>query len=68
MLVENESVGNTDIKEKMEDVLVQLPTLSAAVVVAAQLITPIHSTHITVVHFDSFWTGNLDVGAIILSH
>ena len=50
VLVKNESVGNADIKQKMEEVLVQLPILSAAVVIATQLITPIHSTHITVAH------------------
>ena len=42
VFVKNESVGNADIKQKIE-VLVQLPILSAAVVVTTQLITPIHS-------------------------
>ena len=66
ILVQNESVGNADIKHKME-VLVQLPSLSAAVVVAVQLITLIHSTHITVVCYDCFWTENLNAGSILLS-
>ena len=49
VLIKDEGVGDSHIEKKVVNVLIKLPTLGAAAVVASQLITVIHCTHPPVV-------------------
>ena len=57
VLVHDESIGDADIKGKVKKVLIELPTLSAAVVVPSYLISTINSTHVFVVGDDRLRAG-----------
>ena len=58
VFIQDERVGDGDIKEKVKDVLIKLATLGAAIIAPPQLITTINSSHTLVVCDDGFWAGN----------
>ena len=58
VFIQDERVGDGDIKEKVKDVLIKLATLGVAIIVPPQLITTINSSHTLVVCDDGFWAGN----------
>ena len=66
VLVEDKRVGDRHVEKEVVDILIKFPTLCAAAVVAAQLITVIHCTHPPIVQDDTLRAGNWDSGAILL--
>ena len=51
MLLEDKSIGDENIKEEMEDILVKLPASSSTAIVPSHLIS-IYATHVLVVAND----------------
>ena len=49
MLIQTEGVGDCHVEKQVIDILIKLPTLGVADVIAAQLITVINYTHPPVV-------------------
>ena len=66
VLVQNEAVRDRDVKKEVIDVLIKLPTLGAAAVVASQLVTVINCTHQPVVQDYTLCAGNWNSGPILL--
>ena len=57
VLVQDECISDAYIKQEVEDILVEFPTLHLEVVVAAELVPSVHTTHVLVVTDDGFWGG-----------
>ena len=56
ILVEDDCICNTDVKQEVEDILIEFPTLHLAVIVSTELVTSVHATHVVVVDYDGFRT------------
>ena len=66
ILLEDESVGDGNIEEEMENVLVKLPASSSTTIVPSHLITTIYTTHVLVVANDGRWACHFYLTTILL--
>ena len=55
VLVQHKRIGNSDIKQKVKDILVELPTFRTLAIIASKLVVLIHPSH-ELVGDDDFWT------------
>ena len=67
VLVYDVCICNAYIIQKEEDVLVELPTLRSAGIVAATLVSPVYSTHEVVIIDDGFRARYLSSASILLT-
>ncbi len=66
-LVQNEGISYGDIKQKVVNVFVDLPTFYSYMVVPPQLVTLVHSSHTLIVPLYSFRTDHRLSCPILLS-
>ena len=66
VLVQHKRICYGDIKQEVENILIELSTLCAAAVIASELIALIHSSHKLIVRDDGFRTWHWNPGSILL--
>ena len=57
-LLENVGVGDSDVEQKIKNILIKFSALRSATIVAANLVTPVNSAHELIVIDDGQWTRN----------
>ena len=65
--MEDECICNADVKQEIEDVLIEFSTLHLAVIISTDLVSSVHATHVAVVDYDGFRTRDRDASAILLA-
>ena len=56
VLVQHKCIGNSDIEQKVEEILVELSTFHPEAIITSKLVASIHPSHELVVGDDGFWT------------
>ena len=57
-LLENVGVGDSDVEQKIKNILIKFSALCSATIVASNLVTPVNSAHELIVINDGQWARN----------
>ena len=60
LLVLDEAVRHCHVVQEVENVFIKFPTLRAAGIIAAELVSPVNPSHVLVVSKDGLGTWHLD--------